>query len=224
MPEPTGPREAAIVSVNFSWVTRAARVTLAVRHHDVLEHEPMKRILVVGTSGSGKTTVAQEIASRLNLNHHASDDFYWQPGWQPAAIDRVDDLLDQVLAEPSWVLDGNFEHRWEDVWNQADQIVWLDYSFLRIIRQVASRNVYWLISQRPVWSGNRMTLFRAVSGIRHSMTSFWRKRSIYPRYIAQLQHTEVVRFYSRHQTKAWLADLIPELPNHRLQLTGDARE
>ena len=180
------------------------------------EYETMRRILVVGTSGSGKTTVAQIIASRLNLNRHASDDFYWEPGWQPVASDRVDHLLDQVLAEPSWVLDGNFEDRWEDVWNRADLIIWLDYTFFRTMWQVTSRNASWFISQRLVWSGNRMTLFRAVSGVRHSMRSFRRKRKVYPRYIAQLQHTEVVHLRSRRQTKAWLNDLMPGLPSDQL--------
>ena len=167
----------------------------------------MTRILVVGTSGAGKTTVARQIAAQLGVNHHASDDFYWEPGWQPAAIGRVDYLLNQVLAHPSWVLDGNFEHRWEDIWNRADQIVWLDYSFPRVIWQVASRNVCWLFSSRSVWSGNRMTLFRTMSGIRHSARSYHRKRKAYPGYIAQLQHANVVRFRSRKQTETWLANL-----------------
>jgi len=167
----------------------------------------MIRVLVVGTSGAGKTTVPRMIAARVGLTHYASDDFYWQRGWQPAPIDRIDRLLDDVLARPSWVLDGNFEHRWEDVWNQADQIVWVDYSLPRVLWQVGSRNIVWLLSRRSVWSGNRMTLRRAISGIRHALRSHGRKRSAYPQYIARRRHGNVVRLSSRPQTEAWIAAL-----------------
>lgn len=167
----------------------------------------MARVLVVGASGAGKTTVARKIAMRLGLDHHASDDFYWEPGWQPASIGRVDHLLDQVLVRPSWVLDGNFERRWEDVWNRADHIIWLDYSLPRVLWQVACRNIGWLLARRSMWSSNRMTLQRALSGIRHSLRTHGRKRRDYPTYIAQLRHTRVVRLSSRRQTEAWLDSL-----------------
>jgi len=167
----------------------------------------MKRVLIVGTSGAGKSTIAKIVAARIGVAYYASDDFYWERDWQPARIDRVNRLIDEVLEKPSWVLDGNFEHRWQDVWNQADQIVWLDYSLPRVLWQVASRNVRWLLSRRLVWSGNRMTCRRVFSGIRHSVRSHGRKRKIYPEYIAQLRHDNVFRFSSRQQTEAWISSL-----------------
>lgn len=167
----------------------------------------MCRILVVGTSGSGKTTIAQAIAARTGVPHFASDDFYWEQDWKPAPIACVDRLLDEVLAKSSWVLDGNFEHRWETVWNQADLIVWLDYSLPTVLWQVARRNVGWFLSRRIVWSGNRMTLYRVISGVRHSLQSHCRKRNVYPRYLDQLRHSNVVCLSSRGQTSSWVESL-----------------
>ena len=167
----------------------------------------MSRILVVGTSGSGKTTIAQAIAARTGAPHFASDDFYWEQDWKPSPIARVDRLLGEVLDKPSWVLDGNFEHRWESVWNQADLIVWLDYSLPTVLWQVARRNIGWFFSRRIIWSGNRMTLYRVMSGVRHSLRSHRRKRDAYPRYIDQLRHNNVVRLSTRAQTSSWVASL-----------------
>lgn len=170
----------------------------------------VKRILIVGTSGAGKSTVAKKVAAQMSLDYYASDDFYWQHDWEPAPVDQVNRLLDAILVKPSWVLDGNFEDRWQDVWNRADQIVWLDYSLPRVLWQVASRNLGWFLSRRLVWSGNRMTLHRAISGIRHSLRSHGRKRRAYPQYIAQLRHDRVVRLSSRQQTDAWVSSLAPD--------------
>lgn len=164
----------------------------------------MKRVLVVGTSGSGKSTVARMIAERIGLPHYATDPFYWEQGWRPAPADQVNAQIDAVLAEPAWVLDGNFEDRWQDIWNRADLIVWLDYSLPRVLWQVATRNIRWWLSRQSVWSCGPMTLGRALSGIRHSLKSHARKRNAYPQYIGALRHDKVVRLSTRRETAAWL--------------------
>jgi len=169
----------------------------------------MERVLVVGTSGAGKSTLAERIAARLGLPFHASDPFYWEADWRPASTERVDRLLDQVLHAPRWVLDGNFEHRWRDVWARAQCVVWLDYPLAVVLWQVATRNLRWLVHRDVVWSGNRMTLRRALSGFRHALRSHAGKRRRYRRYIAELRDVPVVRFSSRQEAASWLSTLAP---------------
>ncbi len=48
----------------------------------------MQRISVIGTSGSGKTTVARRIAESLGFPHVELDALHWEPGWKEAPIDR----------------------------------------------------------------------------------------------------------------------------------------
>lgn len=161
------------------------------------------RVLVIGASGAGKSTIARQIAQRLSIPFHATDAFYWESGWRPAARDRVDHLLNELLEQPSWVLDGNFEHRWQELWNRADLIIWLDYSLPRVLCQVTRRNLGWLLTRRVVWSANKMTIAQAISGIRHSIRSHGRKRHAYPQYISHLTHANVIRFTCPSRTAAW---------------------
>jgi len=167
----------------------------------------MHRILIVGTSGAGKTTLATRIAARLALPLHTSDPFYWEPGWQPASNECIDHRLNDVMRSSEWVLDGNFERRWQEVWNQADCVVWLDYSLIRILWQVTTRNIGWTLCRKKVWPGDCMSIGRAYSGIRHAFQSHAAKRRRYSEYIRRLDSTMVYRFAIPRETDQWVAKL-----------------
>jgi adenylate kinase family enzyme len=167
----------------------------------------MKRILVIGNSGTGKSTLAKRLADCLHLPFFPSDPFYWEPGWKPASADKVFQQVRNVASRELWILDGNFDEYHEFVWRQADCILWLDYSLPVILKQVIIRNFKWLLTREPVWSGNRMTLRRAVSGIRHAVRSYSLKKKNYPCWLAELSETPWHRFRTQHETEAWLKGL-----------------
>lgn len=48
----------------------------------------MKRINVVGTSGSGKSTFSQMLAETLEYPHLEMDAIYWKPNWQESSDDE----------------------------------------------------------------------------------------------------------------------------------------
>jgi hypothetical protein len=167
----------------------------------------MKRILVIGTSGAGKSTLARHVAKALRLPFIASDHFYWGPGWKVASSEYIRQQLKEVVHREAWVLDGNFDDEREFVWGRADCIVWLDYSWLTICRRIVLRNFLWVITQQPTWSGNRMTLRRAFSGLRHAVKSYPLKRRNYPQWLAELSGVPSYRFCSSREAQAWLQSL-----------------
>lgn len=86
----------------------------------------MKRLLVVGVSGSGKSTLARAISKRLSLPFVPSDDFWWEPGWQPASNESLVAKVTEVADRDQWVLESNFDTLRHLLWPRADLIVWLD--------------------------------------------------------------------------------------------------
>ena len=164
----------------------------------------MKRILVIGTSGAGKSTLAQRISKSLGLPFIASDHFYWEQGWKVASSEKVHQQLMEVVHREAWVLDGNFDDERELVWCRADCIIWLDYSWLTICSRIVFRNLLWIITRQPTWSGNRMTLERAFSGLRHAIKSYPVKRRNYPRWLAELSSVPIYRFCTSREAEAWL--------------------
>jgi hypothetical protein len=167
----------------------------------------MKRILVIGNSGSGKSTLAKRLSDCLNLPFFPSDHFYWEPGWKTASADKIFQQINAVIARETWILDGNFDEYHERVWGQADCIIWLDYSFLTILKQIIIRNFKWLFMREPTWSGNTMTFRRAISGIQHAIKSYSLKKKKYPYWLAGLPGIDQYRFRTKQETENWLQGL-----------------
>ena len=69
---------------------------------------PMRRVVVVGAPGSGKTTTATAIARRLGLPRVELDALHWGPGWTPVDNEILRDRLRAAVAGDAWVVDGNY--------------------------------------------------------------------------------------------------------------------
>ena len=167
----------------------------------------MNKLLVIGVSGAGKSTLARRLSDTLNLPFFPSDSFYWEADWQIAHPDKVRQQINDVLSRSAWIFDGNFDEEHEFVWKQADCILWLDYSLPTILTQVITRNLRWTLTRQTVWSGNQMTLPRAVSGIRHALRSYASKQETHPRWLSELKGVDIHRFRSRKETELWVKDL-----------------
>ena len=85
------------------------------------------RIAVVGTSGSGKTTVARELARRLGVPHVELDALFHGPGWTETPVEEFRRRVASTTEGSGWVMDGNYESSLGDlVLERADTVVWLD--------------------------------------------------------------------------------------------------
>jgi hypothetical protein len=168
----------------------------------------MNKLLVIGVSGAGKSTLARRLSEILKLPFFPSDGFYWEADWQIAPSNKVRQRLMDALSHDKWILDGNFDDEHTLVWKQADCIVWLDYSLPTILTQIIARNLRWTLTRQIVWSGNQMSLPRAISGIRHSIRTYAFKRKKYPLWLSGLSGIKVCRFRSKMETELWL-DAMP---------------
>ena len=122
-----------------------------------------KRFNVVGTSGSGKTTFSKQLAGILAIPYVQMDALFWGPNWYEPSDDEFFPRVERALTQHAWVLDGNYTRTIPIKWARVDCVIWLDYSFLRTVRQVALRAVGRSISGRELWegTGNRETFRRS---------------------------------------------------------------
>lgn len=96
----------------------------------------MRRILVMGPPGSGKSTVARRLGAQHGLPIFHLDQAFWQPGWIETPADDFRAEVERIAALPAWVIDGNYTgSTLEPRFRTADTIVYLDVpSWLCVLR------------------------------------------------------------------------------------------
>lgn len=115
----------------------------------------MRRIIVIGTTGSGKTTTARAIAARLGILHVELDALNWGPNWTEVPWEVFRQRVSEAVAEEAWVVDGNYSKARGIVWPRADTAVWLDFSLPVILWRLLWRTLTRTVTQEELWGGNR---------------------------------------------------------------------
>src|ERR671939_1955309 len=116
----------------------------------------LPKIAVVGTSGSGKTTVARELARRLGVPHVELDALYHGPGWDETPPEEFRRRVAAATAADGWVVDGNYDSKLGDlVLARADTVVWLDLPLRIALTRVTRRTIRRIRTREELWSGNR---------------------------------------------------------------------
>ncbi|MFQ2148744.1 adenylate kinase [Aeromonas jandaei] len=115
----------------------------------------MKRINVVGTSGSGKSTFSQVLANKLNYPYLEMDAMFWKPNWQGSTDEELFSTLKRKLADEHWVLDGNYNRTVPIKWERVDTVIWIDYSFARTLYQAVKRALLRSLTKPELWKNSR---------------------------------------------------------------------
>ena len=115
----------------------------------------LNRVVVIGSSGSGKTTVARRLAGILAFPHLEMDSVFHRYGLAHEAHDDFIPTLDAFSSGERWVIDGNYtSHGARDVvWPRADTVVWLDPPRRVTISRVVRRTLRRTLLRQELWPG-----------------------------------------------------------------------
>ncbi len=109
----------------------------------------MKRVLVIGPGGAGKSTFARQLGEALNIKVNHLDVAYWRSGWSKPAEDGWLQTVSQLVSGDSWILDGNFGGTLELRLKHCDTIVFLDMPRLLCLWRVVKRRLLYRNRSRP---------------------------------------------------------------------------
>lgn len=99
----------------------------------------MKRIIVVGSQGSGKTRLSLALGKKLGLPVIHLDVLYWRPGWKPSDKEDFRVRVAEAIAGDGWIVDGSFSD------------LCLDLTLARADDFIAIERPRWLTVWRVLW-------------------------------------------------------------------------
>lgn len=97
------------------------------------------RIMIMGSSGSGKSTMASRLSEITGLPAVHLDRLFWNPGWVPTEKDIMDERVRRAADEARWIIDGNYSRTRGYRLERADSVIYLDFGRLTCIARALKR-------------------------------------------------------------------------------------
>lgn len=172
----------------------------------------MKRVMIIGSGGAGKSVLSRDLALRTGLPVIHLDREYWGPGWQPMPEDQWEARIRELVRGDRWILDGNFGGTIPIRLAAADTVVFLDLPRLVCLRNVIRRWATFRAEARPdMTPGNADKL-----DLKFLQWIWGYPRTRRPGIVAQLEAlpstSQVVRLTSHGAARRWLQGIVPGSP------------
>ena len=175
-----------------------------------------ERILVVGLSCSGKSTLARRLGGVLGCPHVELDALFWEPDWVEAEVEVFRARVEAATSGDRWVTCGNY---WSKLgpylWPRADTVVWLDLPLWLIELRVVRRTLARVFGRHELWNGDRERLANIWASdalwrfnLRHHrrLASRYEEAMTDPRWA----HIDFYRLRSRKEVGSFLAKIGPQ--------------
>lgn len=176
---------------------------------------PYRRIVVIGTTSSGKSTLAERLSARLGLDFIELDALHWEPNWKEADEEVFRARVVATTQAEGWVVAGNYHRVRDAIWPRAEALVWLDYSLWTIFWQLTRRTFRRWWRRELLWGTNRENLWMhfklwSDESLYHWLfKTYWRRKRETPMLLAQPEnaHLHLIHLHSPKETEDWLNGL-----------------
>jgi len=86
------------------------------------------KVLVVGSCGAGKSTLAKRLSEAMKLPFISLDQCYWLPGWVRPEREFWRAQVKEIIKQEKWIMDGNFQNTFDLRFPASDVVVFLDFN------------------------------------------------------------------------------------------------
>jgi adenylate kinase family enzyme len=109
----------------------------------------MDRILILGSGGAGKSTLSRELGTILDLPVIHLDRLFWHAGWIDTPREEWAKTIEEKIAGPKWIMDGNYGGTMEMRLAACDTAIFLNFSRWICLRRVLGRSFQYRSRGRP---------------------------------------------------------------------------
>mgnify|MGYP000000282938 FL=1 len=172
----------------------------------------MKRICIIGGSGTGKTTLSNNLSKELNLPVYHIDGIHHLENWKKRDKEERDRLILERASEEKWIIDGTYHSTLQQRLEKADYVIYLDYSTMAQVIGVLKRFIK-----------NHGKEKDEIPGCKEKMSwEFlwfvinWRKdkRNEIIEKISKIDNNKVHVFYKRKQLNKWYENTFGKKMEH----------
>jgi adenylate kinase family enzyme len=176
---------------------------------------PYKRVVVIGVTSSGKSTLAETLAKRFDLNLVELDALHWERNWQGAPLEVFRARVEKATQAERWILAGNYHVVRDLIWPRAEAVIWLDYPLSIALAQLTRRTFKRWWTQELLWGTNRerfwlhFKLWSTDSLYHWLFKTYWRRKRETPLLLSQPEHRHLALIRLKHptETREWLERL-----------------
>lgn len=173
------------------------------------------RIVVVGTTSSGKSTLAEKIAKRIGGDFIELDALHWEPNWVEAPNEVFRKRVEAATSSKVWVVAGNYHVVRDIVWSRAQAIIWLDYPFHIVFWRMLTRTIRRAVTKEKLFSDNvenfwtHMKLWSEESLFHWLFKTYWRRKREIPPLLSSPQFSHLSLIHHKHpkHTEVWFAKI-----------------
>ena len=173
---------------------------------------PYHRIIVIGTTSSGKSTLAKQLAEQIQAEFIDLDSLHWEPNWVEAPDALFRKRVEKATSSQVWVVAGNYHVVRDIIWLRAEAIIWLDYPFHIVFWRLLTRTIRRVVTREKLFSGNvengwmHLKLWSQESLFHWLFKTYWRRKREYPILFALPENTylQVIHFKHPKEADQWL--------------------
>ncbi|MCM1260856.1 MAG: hypothetical protein NC182_06995 [Prevotella sp.] len=175
-----------------------------------MQNKKYKRILILGSIGSGKTTLANSIQKKKEITVYHLDKEYWLPNWTRPEHQIWEEKIARFVSEDNWVIEGNYIETLPLRLERADLVIMLD-----IPTRICIRGVFWrtlkgqFLKRKDLGIGCKDAFNRSYQELVKWARSF--KTIYYPalmQVISQYPRVDVKIFKTRSSAKQFIERLM----------------
>lgn len=128
----------------------------------IIETNKLKKIVVIGDSCSGKTTLARDLSKKLGIKHIELDSLFWEGNWKNVDTIEFKKRITSALQDTNFITDGNFSMARDVIWDKTDTIIWIDLPIWIILTRFFSRSISRSLKKELLWGKCQETLRKSI--------------------------------------------------------------
>ncbi|ATP41396.1 topology modulation protein [Solibacillus sp. R5-41] len=109
----------------------------------------MKKIILIGSGGAGKSTLARKLGESLKIDVYHLDSLFWKPNWVDVTKDDQRKIQQDIVKKEEWIIDGNYGGTMDIRINAADTIIFLDIHRTICVYRAFKRMLQYRNKTRP---------------------------------------------------------------------------